>query len=489
MSKNRAEIIKQRDFLIEQITKYCPVIEQFFELDMKLRDYHGFLYKFQIDPIHQQRQELVKDNIRAKLSTLFGADYATKFQVNLDGKLACNIADHHQVINHPFLASANIIGNTRRLLQPQKQDAIIVLSSGDVPPNNYFSKNGFMLHGKRVPLFSNAEREKSSYYIPRRDFNMTERLQTSDRWNDFSAEEQAFLTAEEERMRSFDYSQCRDYCDQITVIVKNTWPRLFETKLRETLPELLYVTQEEITTQCLITLLEEDTMISRCLFDPDFREAVLDNFRGNVVTWQESDQRGTHFFWRKYPGRSQSLRMYVDGDTLRPADQRFTDLTISLEKDEIIRLLRAREIYPSLFMIFGVLHFYAGVKPLVGYGSVMYLHLMKQAWLKTLSQFGMDEEARLVTEVETNGFTAGLALFFQKVNNDLRTLYAYDIFYEGGMSEEYLKKILDMKFGEILSVGVADMYDYYSQKYIPVAERIQPAINFDDLSHLAFDWI
>ncbi len=489
MTLDKKNIQKEKELILSQIKKYCPIVQPFFELDMKLNDYSDLLYNFKIDKIHSQRQELIKNKIKRKLNKLFGSNFETELKVNLNDKLVLNIADHHQVLNHPFLVSANIIGNTHKLLQPIKQDAIIVLSSGDVPPNNYFSKNGFMLHGKKVPLFSNSEKELSSCYIPKRDFNYIEKLKLTDRWQNFNQKEQKFLSKEFEKIKSFDFSKCQNYTDQITTIVKNTWPYLFEEKLRPNLPELLYLTQEEITTECLIDLLEEDNVISKCLFDEQFRNKVLNNFRGIVTTWRENEQKGTHFFWRKYPGRNQSLRMYVEGDKLVPADKRFQDYSIPLNKDAIIDLLKKREIYPSLFIIFGVMNFYAGVKPLVGYGSLLYLHLMKQAWIKTLGEFNLKNEVRLVEQVSTDGFTAGLAIFFKKFNDKLRALYAYDIFYEDGISEEYLKMIFNMPFGEILSVGAADVYDYYSQKYIPKKERIKPKINFDDLSQLVFNWL
>ncbi|XOU94423.1 MAG: hypothetical protein ACNFW9_06370 [Candidatus Kerfeldbacteria bacterium] len=489
MAKTSKEIIKQRNILISQIKEYCPIIKPFFDLDVKLKDYSEYLYDFEVDPIHSQRQVVIKDKIINKLKSLFGNKFEKELNVNFENKLVFNIANHHQVMNHPFLVSANVIGNTDRLLQSKKQEAIIVLSSGDVPPNNYFSKNGFMLHGKKVPLFSNSEKELTSYYIPKREFDFINRLKKSDKWKEFNDQEHKFLLNEQEKINSFDFSQCQNYNDQISVIVKETWPYLFEEKLRKNLPDVLYVTQEEITTECLIDLLEEDNIISKCIFNKEFRNKVLQNFNDLVVTWNEKEQKGTHFFWQKYPGRNQSLRMYIKGNNLVPADVRFKNNIIPLTKDAIIGALKKREIYPSLFMIFGVLNFYAGIKPLVGYGSLLYLDLIKKGWLKTLEEFKMDEEIKLMEQVKTDGFTAGLAIFFKQFENKTRALYANDIFYENGIKEDYLKRVFEMSFGEVLSIGAADVYDYYSQKYIPKDKRIKAEINFDDLAEITLPWL
>ena len=488
-SMDRQAIEKEKSLIIGQIKKYVPLIRPFFELKMDLASYSRQLYDFEVQPAHKERQELVKRKITEKIQKLFGERAMRDLQVNLDAKLAFNIADHHMVLSHPFLISANIVSSVGKFLQAKKQDAIIVISSGDIPPNNYFSRSGFMFHGKRVPLFSVSEREYTSYFIPSREFDLVKRLKDIGRWKEFSPEEQGFLIDEEGRMRSFDYSGCDNYTDQMTVAVKNTWPLMFAESMRKTLPELIYITQEELITECLIEILQEDNCISKAVFDPKFREMVLNNFRGIVTTWRESEGKGTHFFWRKYPGQPRSLRMFVEGDRLVPHDQRFANLSVPFERGAIIDLLRKREIYPGLFLIFSVLNFYCGVKPLVGFGSAVYLDFIKNAWLRTLKQAGMDEEARLMSGIETSALVAGLALIFKKTNDKVGPMYAHDIFFDGGITEEYLRQIFKMRFADAFSVGIADMYDYYSQKYVPPEEKIKRTVGFLDLASVVFDWV
>jgi len=486
----KEEIEKERQLVVAQTKKYAPELGRLFDLDMKLKDFAAELYNFEVDKEHIKRQGVIKQVILTKLEKLFGNNFKEELNINLDGKLAFNIANHHQVLNHPFLIAADLISGADKVLAKTKAETSIVISSGDVPPNNYFSKNGFTFHDKRVPIFSNSETESCSYYIPKRDFDFISRLKKADRWKEFSQAEKDFLMAQFEKIKNFDYSKCENYIDQITVIIKNTWPDLFEKKLRPNLFELVYITQEEIVTEALIEILKEDNIISRSLFDKEFRQSVLDNFRGIVVTWKENEEKGTHFFWRKYPGRPQSLRLYVEGEKLTPVDKRFKELAVPLEKEAIIALLKKREIYPSLFMIFGVLNFYAGIKPLVGYGSVVYLYLMKQAWIKTLKSFNLAAEIKLIEKVQTDGLVAGLVVFFKRIDNHkLKTLFANDIFFDGGISEEYLKKILDMKYGQFLEVAAADLYGYIAQKYIPQDEKLKLKINFDDLASTQFNWL
>jgi hypothetical protein len=485
----KKEIEQEQKIVIEQIKKYSPMLGRLFDFDLKLKDYSQELYNFIADTEYLKRQNLIKKIINNKLEKLFGSNYKKELNINLDGKLAFNIADHHQVLNHPFLVSSNFISGANKIFSDEKGEATIVISSGDVPPNNYFSKNGFTFHNKRVPIFSNSERENCSYYMPKRDFDFISKLKIADKWKDFSPEEKNFLLQEFEKIKNLDFSKCENYLDQITIIIKNTWPYLFEEKLRKNLFELIYITQEEVVTEALLELLKEDNIISRCLFDEKFRKNILNNFRGIVVTWKEDEEKGTHFFWRKYPNQNKSLRLYVQGNELVPKDERFKKLSVPINKEEILDLLKKREIYPSLFMIFGVLNFYMGIKPLVGYGSITYLNLMQKAWIKTLETFNLQDEIKLIKKVETDGLVAGLAIFFKRINNQIKTLYAHDIFYEGGIKEEYIKDILDMKFNEFLGVAAADMYDYVSAKYIPKTEILKLKTNFDILSASKFDWL
>lgn len=487
MEKNREKIIKERDLIIEQIHKYVPIFSRFFDVQSTIREYSENLFNFEVSPVHIERQKLIKHKITEKFITLFGDKGFLELNIKFPNKLAFNIVDHHQVLNHPALIGSNVIGGINKILTNSKQAPTIVISSGDVPPNNYFSKSGFQFKNNTVPLFSVSERENCSYFMDKRKFNFIERLKITKRWQEFDCKEQDFLTQYQEIFNSIDFSLCKDYNDQITLIVKHTWPLMFEKSIRQNLPELLYITQEELTRECLKILLKENNFISAGLFNPTFRQKILDNFRGIVVAWKESDHKGTHFFWRKYPGQPRSLRMYVKGNMLVPDDERFKHLAIELNPDTIIELMQKREIYPSLFMIFSVLNFYAGIKPLTGYGSTVYLELFRQAWLKTLETSEFPEENELIKQVDATGFIGGIAIFFGKRDGRIKTLQATDIMAQGGITKDYLQKIFNMKFNELLSVASADLYDYFSSKYIPKEVKIKKQINFDDLANITFD--
>lgn len=482
-------VMKERNIMIDQIKKYSPIFRKFFELDLSLKEYSEQIYKFNNNDTYIKRQEVVKSVILKKFQRLFGVDCQEKLNLEFDTQLACNIVDHHQFLNHPLLIADNVIANIGKFFQKEKAKAIIVISSGDVPPNNYFSKNGFQFHNKKVPIFSNSEKESSSCFLPKRDFDFITRLKDVKWWQQFSKDEQNFLEQEYQKIKELNFSGCENYNDQISVIIKNTWPRLFEEKIRKTLPELLYVTQEELTTNCLLKIIDQDNFITAALFDKDFREKIINHFRGIVVTWDEKDNKGTHFFWRKHPTENKSLRMYLVGDMLVPADPNFKHLEVKLEKEEIIDLLQRGEIYPSLFIIFGVLNFYFGIKPLVGQGSLVYLNLIREGWLKMLVNSSYAQEVQNINSYKIDNLVAGVALFFEREEERLKTLYAFDIIYNGGVTSEYLDKIFNTKFSDLLSISVPGIYDYISQKYIPEDEKVKPVITSDILAGEIINWL
>ena len=483
------QAVKEKEILLAQLRKYTPELWPFFNNEATLAEHSENLYNFKALEIHLKRQQLVKKVVRGKLVKLFGEDFNQELNLNFDQPWAISITDHHQVLNHPYLVASNVISNVGKLLQSKKPAAILAFSSDSVPPNNWLSQNGFQFQDKRVPLFSNKERELTSYYLPQRKFNFIERLKIAKRWSEFNNREKDFLLKEQEQFFSFDYSHCQDYSDQITIIVKNTWPRLFAQEIRDTIPDLIYLTQEEVTAECLKELLKGNNFISQCLFDKNIRQQVLENFRGLAITWREDENKGTHFFWRKHPEQNKSLRLYLDGDNLVPVDERYKDLAFPLREDVLVDLLEKKEIYPSLFLIFATLNFYSGIKPLSGYGSVVYLDFMKKAWLKTLKKSDFKSDIELLRTIETDGFTAGIGLFFARQQGMLKAQYANDIYYSGGITADYLKEVFRMKLKDLMTIATPDAYLYACSKYIPPQKHLPIKITLNDLAEEYFSWV
>ncbi|MFA6307450.1 MAG: hypothetical protein WCS88_02075 [Patescibacteria group bacterium] len=485
---NKEEVRKQRDHIISQLKQYSPLFKPFFEMDKSLEEYSKNIYDFDRNYRYIERQKQIKKLIENKFKKLFPKEYDS-LNIDYNDQWACNIVDHHQILNNPLIISSNIITSIDKFLKDEKQKAIITISSGDVPPNNYFSRNGFEVAGKRVPIFTNKEKEYNSNLLPKRDFDFLKNLKLAKRLNEFNKEELKFLEEEVKWIQGLDYSGCDNYNDQISVLVKNQWPRMYEEKIRSTLPDLLYITQENITTLSLLEILDQDNLVTYTLFNKAFREKVIKTFRGIVVTWDESLPKGTHFFWRKHPDGFKSLRLYLEGDKLVPEDSRYKNLTFTLDQKTVRELLEKGEIYPSLFTIFMVVNFYYGIKPLVGQGSLTYLNLIRQKWLNVLEESDYASELDNIKSYKIDKLITGIIIFFEKHNSGVKTLWAYDIIKQGGIKEEYLKKLFDMPFKNLLTTAVVGIYDYIGPKYVPEKERIIPTVTSDELANLIFNWL
>lgn len=473
--------------MIAQIKQYVPLAAPLFDIQSSVREYSEQLSHFQTDPTYLERQKLVKDLIHQHARRIFGDTYREDLHLELDDQLMLNIIDHHQVLNAPSVLASNVIANSGKLLQDTKQNAIVVFSSGNVPLNNAFTKGGFKLHGKQVPLFSVSEFRNNSHLVPKREFDFVNRLHAQKRWAEFTEEEQQFLTTFQTVIDGLDFSRAAGYADQISIIVKNTWPLLFEESQRATLPELVFIPQEEILADILIEVLADENIMSECLFEPLFRSAMLESCAGIPGAWDESRQKGTHFFWFKHPEKHQMVRMYLQDGFLVPQEESLAGHRIPLERAVIIDLLRKREIYPNLFLIYSTLHFYAGIKPLTGYASMICITMLKGNWVKNLKNTRLAQEAELVEGMETSsGFVGGLPFFFKRVDGTVKTLFAADLFIDGGVHADYLRDVFEMRYGDFVSVGVPDMYDYYTQEYIPAEVQIKPTITFDEMAELVF---
>lgn len=475
------------DAIVGQIREYVPSMAPYFEIDLPLGNYAAQLQPELVDPVHEDRQELVARAVRRVLQQAFGPSAAVQAVDGSDVR-AVNIVDHHQLLNHPLLLGTNIIANADRLVAGGGQRPIVTLSCSNVPPSNHYMRNGFQFRGETIPCFRTKEYRDVMYYAPIRPFDFVERLHNLKRWDRFGADDQDFLTEYQATLNGLDYSHTDRHRDQLAVALRGTWPMLFSQDLRPDLPELLYANSEDVARECLIELLSGENFLSAALFEPEFRRHVLDAFRGVVVAWDEAADKGTHFFWRKYPRQPKLLRLYVDGPDLVPADPRFVHLKVPLEPTAIRDHLEREEIIPSVALCMSVL-LYAGVKPLVGPGSLVYTTQLRDGWVALLNAHGLAAEADLVRRIDTDGLIAGTPMFFERADGIVRTLYAADVFSAGGMPEGYMKTVLNAPLQDLLSVGSSGVYDLFSTSYIPKDRQLAERIGFDEAATVVHGWL
>lgn len=454
------------------IEKNVPVMVEFFDYEKTLQDHSQSLYSYTPDPTFLERQKSVAAIMSQYIKKVFKKEYTFL------PPLTINIVDHHAPLTHPMLVSTNIAGNTHQLLTGSKKP-IIVFSSSIVPPNNFLNKKGFHLHEKSVSLFKNSEIHQAAYFIPKHDFHFLEKLKKSDQAKDFSAEEYGFLENFEKQITDLDFSDAVDYADQVGIINNFIWKKLFASEIQTDIPDLYYIPSEEIIREMCKQVVSTENFISRTLFDVSFRTQVLKAFDGVVGCWSEATGKGTHFFWYRSPENIPE-KLMLDGETLRSADG---SVQFSLDPQEIIPLLEEKRIIPSLFITYGWLVFWCGVKPLTGYGSSTYLTRMKQAWLQVLEG---DSEVPRIESINPKGLIGGEVVTYKRnVDGSLQSQYALDIIFHGGLTKDYLEHISQMKFVDFLKPALPDIYT----SYVPKSEQIDHGIIPTDFMGESFSWL
>ena len=471
---NKSEKIK---VLEDGIRKYSPVVAEFFDREENIINYSRSLYEYQIDKTQEERQIRICREIENYIKRLF------KIEDEINSPLIVNIVDHHAILNHPILLATNFFANAYRLVDSdnKKKKPIVVLTSSVVPPNNFFNKRGFQYRGKKIPLFSTKYMHQASCFVDKIDFDFIKRLKDIEHWNQFNKEEQNFLITIEKEINNLDFSVARDYNDQISIIDRFLWKRLFHQEIRENIPDLFYLTQEEIMVHIFSEILKGDNIVSEAIFNRDLREKVLKEFEEVTGCWDEKNQKGTYFFWYRDKNR-EAERMYLKDDFLVAQKSGFK---VKLEKTELIKLIEEKIIIPNLFIIFGYLVFWCGIRPLVGHGSSNYLTKMKEAWLRSLKTEN-EEEYRRISNIDTKGLIGGAIVTFKRdQKGEIISQYAFDVISDSGLTSDYLNNLLNMKYKNLLRPALLEIYD----SYVPVKERVNLELTTMDMMGDSFDWI
>lgn len=432
------------------------------------------LYDYDFPKIHLERQKDYKKIIFDKIQQLFTDAELKNFDLEQIKGLTLPTIDHHGILNHPALYSGNINSRFNELfIKKDKAIPIIALGCGICPLNDPFHRRGFQFQGKQVNMFSKYDQHRLIYATPLVEYDIITKLIKSKKHILFNQNELDFLKKINDIIANIDFSQCERYSDQIIKINYALWPLLFEEKLRKNLVDLIILEHEEIVTKFLLEFLQnEDTFIYQMMFGQKFRELILESFRGKYSAWEESRQYGTHFFWHIDKNGIQR-HLYFNTDNELESGEGFR---IKFTLEEIIRGMKERVIVPSMFLKFSTAICYLGIVPLAGIGSVNYLCTLKDTWAKIMpSEFSQEKE--LISKIKTDGLvTIPIGYEYDREKNKIVELYAFDVFYKGGFSQDYLEKVGKMRIDELLRPLLDFAYNYY-MKLLPEKERVK--IDFD----------
>ncbi len=291
-------------------------------------------------------------------------------------------ADHHALLSHPTLMQANLFGAAAAASRGLPFH--IVLAFGDVPLNNDYHPRGVIWNGEKHNIYGNKHRHACVYGL---------RAAATEELGKLPAEIQAIIP---ESVR-----QATLFSQQITQLNSVIWERSTD----QTMPKLVYLQVEDIARELLISAFKDpDSRLSRTLFDPELREAVLKNFSEIPGCWSTPGQteRGTHFFWlRNAAGEME--RLTLKGETLvnPKGDQSF-----ALQPEAISAGLQNYQLIPAMFLTFACL-MENNLRCLGGFNQNDYLKRMQSTWVSTLQAAGLSRDAAQMAGVTTEGYSTG----------------------------------------------------------------------------------
>ena len=452
---------EQFDVIKGAIREHVPKLAEFIDLQTPIEEYSASLFGAQVEQKYLSRQAIIKELIVKQCQELFG-DEAKNFRLNLDGPVIANIVDHNGILNNPILLSSHIITSASNIFD-SKFD-ILSLNTALYPLNNPFYKRGLGYKEEVIPFISKSKSHQLVYCAPPLEFQ------------EFPKEIQDILTKADEVKSTYAWQQASrmNYC---------LWPKLFEESLRPRLPRLITLNQDEIVKDLVIKLIKEKgNFVYDTIFKPDFRESVKKVFEGSTGAW-DSAGKGSFLFWA-IDEKNQALALKQEGDELVSARAEKA-YRLPLQEKEIIQALEAREIYPGMVVLFGALLFYAGIVPLAGYGSINYLNVMKERWLKVLENT-YPEEWVSINKMPINKLVGGPVLtYYKDAQSEIHQAYMLDILMSGGLKRDYLEKVFAMTFGDLLQAPLIDIYD----SYIPKEYKQDITLKPHDIISEQFGWL
>lgn len=455
---------KEINEIVNEIIALMPSLAPLFLNAETLTDYSRRINIYQLSPIYLKRQTFFKGRLIEKIYSLFteAERKNIKIQIQENQGLTGGIVEHHGILDSPGFLSIPLVINFYKLFDEKEKGDIISFATGNVSLNEYFRRRGILFHGRKINLYPKADRNKVIYGLHRYDFNIVKILKTNHQWHRYTPEEQKFLEEITGIIQKIDFSTCQCLGDQLTKINFYLWPLLFEEKIRKDIPNLISVEYDGIVVDYLIHVLEneKESFIYKMLFDDTLRRRVLDEFDGIVGAWNEKSNVGTHFFWA-LDENNERMHLWLEKDYLSVKNN---DYRIPFAEDALITALRSKKLLPGMFLKFALIIFYMGMKPFTGQASFEYLTTMRQKIINIL-QHDFPHDAELAVKLPLDGMVFMSICKGRNDQGNFGNLHAFDIFYAGGFTKEYFKKVSAIPFKYFLISDLLTLYNYAVSKY------------------------
>jgi hypothetical protein len=371
-----------------------------------------------------------------------------------------------------------------RINAPHRASTVTAFSFGNVPLNNLTFPRGVLAYGTgsdeiekmphRIALFPDRLKRSMVSVTPAFDSAMVDRTQKRSDRLFVEKRLSGDLLGHFKKIFQKDYLcpsilRLPNYSQQSVVLNHRIWQRLFAENI--TIPQLIYLEIEEITSRLLASdLVNSKSLVHLLFFDQLLRKNLLDLLDGVKGCWNqeklfkrrkldllsksETEKHfdcGTHFFWGvDKKGRRISLRVTRstgNGYILCGRDTDGASVEIPFTPQAIRNGCRAKYLLPSLFTCFLAVAFARGLVCVGGYHQCAYLPVMKAGIVDALQQTGGYENiARSVNQVPTNNYLSGMMVIMAKLNqeNFLVPAGPLEIMAGGGVQLEDMERMLSL---------------------------------------------
>jgi len=272
-----------------------------------------------------------------------------------------------------------------------------------------------------------------------------------------------------------------DYSDQVVILNRSVWRRIFAPAVRKGLPDMAYLEMERVVSALLEKdILNPESLMHNIFFDPVLRTEILDRLDGQRGCWDHQKlvhlsrfNGGHHPGSEAFRGCGTEFFCFVDDKGRRVPSMlsrngsRLTlrgialgkDISLPFTPDALCNGLRQRRLIPSLFVSFATLAFARGLKCIGGFVQVEYLPAMQRSLVQALECRGLHDWAQNVAQVPTANFVTGINVALSVYpDGAVKPAGAVELIAGGGLTEKDLEKIKEIPVYEANMSGLLESY-------------------------------
>lgn len=398
---------------VDELCRKYPAIDRF------LKEYGNIPIARYLSTLHHERTagilppDDLTEEVKKYLTPCFGKEIAEKTALLIDRVGCFSTAGHFHMPFDASVVQENILCDHWLRANGENDGLVPFLAASNMSLTNSLYPRGLQIYdcrrsvGKlRIPLFplgrshaciaglealgpQHAERALARLVKERTNGNIDTSMQKA---------ASSFI---EEVLLSEEVQNCGTFREQVVRINARISSRYFTDRK----PLYIWMDLETIALGLFIKDIEnDDGMLYNLLFSKKIRNLLMHNLEGTSGCWT-GYKSGTHFFWGLDEGGvlfpmhlvEMGGQVFLSGKTSREEIRE-----VPFTRKNICKSLTARQLLPSLFIIFLEVFFLRDYTVLGGYFQPSYLSRMRQGIVQTLEELGIfKSEAEILGRKES----------------------------------------------------------------------------------------